>query len=373
MRVAFLPSTVAGHPLVLSQSIAEMGLEVRLWQLEENLFGYGDQKPIFNTTDRFTRRELKRLLALVQVLRWSDVIHCTFGSTLSGNSNYSEKHEESAVLKFKEYALREYENLFLRIELLLYKVYKKKLIMDYQGDDIRQKEFQLENYKHSIAHEVDSSYYSIDKDSLKRKKLKLYSKSGFVINALNPDLLNYLPKGANFLPYSNVDLDGLVVRKVKAMKKPYLFVHAPSNRKVKGTNLIISTIEELQQEGFAVELKLIEGMTNRQAMQEYGKAFMAIDQINAGWYGGFAVECMAQGVPVISYLRESDLIWIPKEMQENLPVLNACACTLKDVIVNSIKFSQSEYEELSLKSFKYVHRWHDPNQIARQVINSYSG
>ena len=45
--------------------------------------------------------------------------------------------------------------------------------------------------------------------------------------------------------------------------------------------------------------------------RRYRDADIVVDQLLAGWYGGFAVEAMALGKPVIAYLRESDLHHVP--------------------------------------------------------------
>ena len=50
---------------------------------------------------------------------------------------------------------------------------------------------------------------------------------------------------------------------------------------------------------------------------------LEVDQLLAGWYGGAAVEAMMMGVPVIAYMREEDLGWVPADMARELPVVSA--------------------------------------------------
>jgi hypothetical protein len=371
IRVAYIPATVAGHPIALSKAVEQLGFEVRLWQLEQNSYGYGKNQEIFRTNDNFFKREIKRVATLMQILSWADVVHCTFGSSLAGISNFDSGKNENLVTRIKVKTINQYELLFLKLETKLYKLMKKKLIIDYQGDDIRQRSFQIQNYKHSIAHVVGENYYNAKIDNAKIRRLKVYLKAGFKIRALNPDLLNYLPENAKFRPYSSVELKKYIKNKIYSNQISYVFVHAPSNRSVKGTEKIISVLSELQQEGYPVQLRLVEGVKNHEALKIYGDAFMAIDQINAGWYGGFAVECMAQGVPVISYIRESDMHFLPPNMKNQIPIINACACNLKNQILDCIRFSKLDYETLSEKSVKYVNYWHNPDRIAAEVIEDY--
>ena len=65
--------------------------------------------------------------------------------------------------------------------------------------------------------------------------------------------------------------------------------------------------DRLQREGVPFDLELIENLPNAEATRRYRDADLVVDQLLAGWYGGFAVEAMALGKPVIAYLRESDL------------------------------------------------------------------
>ena len=363
---------MAGHPLNLSKAVSKLGFNVRIWQLEDNTFGYGENRAIFKSGNHFLSREMKRIKTLLQVAWWADVVHCTFGSTLAGNSNITLIENSSTKENIKIRFLKLYETVFFDLEIKLYKLMKKKLIVDYQGDDIRQRCFQLENYEHSIAHVVNDRYYTEEFDYQKVKRLNKYIKQDFKINALNPDLLHYLPPNSRFIPYSTVPINQNNSVKEFPKQKPLVFVHAPSNRQVKGSAEIIQIFSELIEEGHDVQLLLVEGMENSKALKLYGGAFIAIDQLNAGWYGGFAVECMAQGVPVISYIREMDLHFLPFEMREQIPIISACACTLKSQILKLIKLSNSEYIKLSESSIEYVKAWHDPDVIAAEVTKIYT-
>jgi glycosyltransferase involved in cell wall biosynthesis len=371
INVAFLPATVAGHPIALSESVANLGYKVRLFQLECNAFGYGINNAIFLEHDRFLLREIRRIKTLFQVLIWSNAIHCTAGSTLAGNSSYSVTSRKFTVSLLKERLIRRYEDLFFLVELNLYRLTRKRLVIDFQGDDIRQRDYQIQNYEHSIAHVVDENYYTPESDLRKKKRCELYKRYGFRMYALNPDLLNYLPKQATFMPYSNVKLDPASSEKGLTRENVFVFVHAPSNRTVKGTEKIIEVINQLKSEGAPVELKLVEGLKNDEALQLYRQAFMAIDQLNAGWYGGFAVECMAQGVPVISYLRDEDLKYLPNKMKEELPIKSTCSCDLKADIIELIRISKFQYEKLSQDGINFVNKWHNPDTIAIQVVKNY--
>ena len=77
-----------------------------------------------------------------------------------------------------------------------------------------------------------------------------------------------------------------------------LVVHAPSDRVRKGTAHVIAACAQLP-----VELEIVEGLQHEQARERYRRADIVVDQLNAGWHGVFALEAMALGKPVVSYLK----------------------------------------------------------------------
>lgn len=80
---------------------------------------------------------------------------------------------------------------------------------------------------------------------------------------------------------------------------------------------IRSLIENLKTR-YNVEMILVENMPNKEALEFYKQGDLVIDQVLAGWYGGFAVEAMKMGKPVGVYIREEDLQFIPEEMAKDL-------------------------------------------------------
>ena len=93
-------------------------------------------------------------------------------------------------------------------------------------------------------------------------------------------------------------------------KRPLRIGHAPSDRKTKGTQLIIDALDSLNQSGYRFEFILIEGLSNEEARKKYETIDVLVDQLFAGWYGGLAVEAMALGKPVLVYLREEDFKFV---------------------------------------------------------------
>ena len=68
--------------------------------------------------------------------------------------------------------------------------------------------------------------------------------------------------------------------------------------RAKGTAHVIAACAQLP-----VELEIVEGLHHAEARERYRRADIVVDQLNAGWHGIFALEAMALGKPVVTYLK----------------------------------------------------------------------
>jgi len=103
----------------------------------------------------------------------------------------------------------------------------------------------------------------------------------------------------------------------------------------------------------------------------YQGADLVIDQLLAGWYGGFAVEAMALAKPVICYIREDDLKYIPQAMRAELPIINATPDSIYTVVREWVTSRRHGLRERGLQSRRYVERWHEPVQIVSKLMRDY--
>lgn len=88
--------------------------------------------------------------------------------------------------------------------------------------------------------------------------------------------------------------------------------HAPRIRSVKGTEEIISAVEDLSRE-IPVELVLIENMTNTQALKMKASCHIAIDQVASGdmGYGVNSLESLSMGIATVTNLSVAYQDFIP--------------------------------------------------------------
>jgi glycosyltransferase involved in cell wall biosynthesis len=120
-----------------------------------------------------------------------------------------------------------------------------------------------------------------------------------------------------------------------------------------------------------MEFLLVEGVSNAQVRCMLERADLVVDQLLTGWYGAVAVEAMALAKPVVCYIRQDDLKFIPEEMRKDLPIINATPTTFYEILKEWVTARRQELPELGMRSRRYVEKWHDPLKIAAQLRSEY--
>jgi glycosyltransferase involved in cell wall biosynthesis len=80
---------------------------------------------------------------------------------------------------------------------------------------------------------------------------------------------------------------------------------------------------------------------------------------------------MALGKPVICYLRESDLKFIPEEMKREIPIIEATPETVYQVLKTYLTVRREELQQIGRNGRSYVENWHDPLRIAARLKKDY--
>jgi hypothetical protein len=144
-----------------------------------------------------------------------------------------------------------------------------------------------------------------------------------------------------------------------------LIVHAPTHTAVKGTGHVVRAIYELMNEGYQFDFRLVSGMAHSAAMEFYRRADIVIDQLHVGTYGQLAVEAMALGKVVISYISDYMGPYLP-----NLPVINANPDTFKAVLKSTLD-KRDTWRSIGQSGVKYVSDVHDSRKVVKQLIPVY--
>lgn len=371
LRVIHLPEMVGGNAWGLSQGLRAIGVQSETWSLLPPAFGYKSDRVISAKEDSLIKREVAKILSLRYVFLF-DIVFLNFGRTLFAPVTSHTKNNIIGVQKFKARVLvrifNYYQLSMQGLEIWLLKILRRKILVQFQGDDARQSDvFQQRygiDYSSLNGQTIDVDYFN----KVKRGQVIRLTNAADKIYALNPDVLAVLPSQAEFLPYANLDIHTWLPVKPRS-NNSFTFGHAPSSRGIKGTVEIIEAVNQLKSQGMDVELLLIENMSNLAARELYEKVDVLIDQLHIGWYGGVAVELMALGKPVACFIRDSDLEFIPRDMAGTLPILRIKKKTLTSDLKKIVAMRGPELMAVGKSSRHFVESYHDPKEIAQRIYS----
>jgi glycosyltransferase involved in cell wall biosynthesis len=173
-----------------------------------------------------------------------------------------------------------------------------------------------------------------------------------------------------WVPDAEVIPPGVDLTKLQPVPPPRdgkpVFVHAPSSRARKGTEHFVRACEEL-----GVELEIVEGLHHDEARRRYERADVVLDQLNAGWYGMLAIEAMALGKPVVTFLREEPTRRTEEAFGMDVPIVRAD----KDDLVATLRplaESRAERRRIGAASRAYAERVHDIERVADRLLALYA-
>jgi glycosyltransferase involved in cell wall biosynthesis len=140
--------------------------------------------------------------------------------------------------------------------------------------------------------------------------------------------------------------------------RPVKVLHAPNHREIKGTRFLISACKELRREGVAVELQVVEDVSNTELHELMLESDIIADQFIIGWYAMFAIEGMALAKPVLCYLRP-DLLELYRlySFAGACPLVNTPASRIKEVL-EELAGDPARRAELGARGRRYVEAHH---------------
>jgi hypothetical protein len=353
LRILHGPVNVGNQPWVLSRHERKLGHHSDLVTNFSTWLQYPADRvlgsDVVATTlgDKFTRA----LFAARSTLSY-DVLHYYFGQSYM---------YRPGVVDWK----------WAFADLKLARALGKRVIMTLQGCDVRRAGHSNSRNAVTMCRSAGCSAFSTCIQSLDRIRQRLIDDILPLCDRvffLNPELGHDTNCGV-FMPYANVDIDEISISPPTRNSSP-IVLHAPSDPSIKGTELIETALAELSSR-FDFRYIPVKGLVHTEAMKLYAAADIVIDQVQAGWYGGFAVEAMAMGKPVAAYIRDEDLKFVPAAMRTELPILRVDPRTLVADLA-AIFERRSEWEEFGARARAFVERWHNPSRIAAALLRCYA-
>ena len=256
------------------------------------------------------------------------------------------------------------------LDLPIIKLLGKKIVHHYLGHDVELYKETIEKYEfiNMVFWADDIKGNKHDASVKKRFNYENYYSDFQIVCA--PQYSQFVP-AATFIPLA-IDLSKYVSIDfgIKDYNiEPVIIVHAPTHRGVKGTQFLETAVKKLQEEGYMVELKIYEGITHEQLLEAYKEADFTVSGLLGGWFGTSAIESMASGRGVISFLREEYFKYVDEEYKNDLPIVNANRDTIYDVLKYCLL--NRNFKEWSKKSRLFVEKHHDMKKVAVRVKKIY--
>lgn len=269
----------------------------------------------------------------------------------------------SALGKYECFHFHYGHSILNGIELPLYRLLGKKVFFEYHGSDLRDQE----TFCRVTGMDYDPREATSPRMHRRNRRI-CKAADGIVIH--DDELIPYLPDAC--APVYVVPLRVNVARFTPRYPDPdaatIRIVHAPSKRAVKGTKYVLEAFDRLREKYDNIELVLVEGKTQQEAFAIYETADIIVDQLFAGTYGVFAIEGMAMGKPVITYISDEMKQRLPAE----LPIVSGSTRTVADAMERLIRDGALRRER-GIAGRQYVENYHNYKYAACVLRDIYYG
>jgi glycosyltransferase involved in cell wall biosynthesis len=307
LRVTHCPVNTAGVPWQNVKALRRHGVDACLVVFERYRLHPEADWSLDRPAGGLARQQLAQWRALAHLLPRTDVFHFYFGLTLVPKS----------------------------LQFPILRTLGKRSVMHFLGSDIRGKPPAELAWARRADARIVGSY----------------------------DAIRWVPDAEVVPP--GIDLGEYVERPPSDRERP-LVVHAPSSRRRKGTEHVVAACAQLP-----VELEIVEGLHHDEARRRYDAADVVVDQLNAGWYGLFAIEAMALGKPVVTFLHEEAVARTEAAFGLRVPVVSATADTLVEAL-RPLVDSAEVRRRVGAESRRYVEQVHDADGVADRLVELYS-
>jgi glycosyltransferase involved in cell wall biosynthesis len=251
-----------------------------------------------------------------------------------------------------------------QIDLPFYRLFGKKVVMEYLGSDVQEYQRSIDQYGKFTN--VGFYYKDGPKHDQRILKRRAFEKKYIDLELVCAPYLSEFVPGSQVLPLA-LDLSIYEAYPLDT-EEPIRILHAPTHRGNKGSDFIIDAVEKLKDEGESIELILVENLKHSEIIEEYKKCHLFIDQVAGGWYGTASIEAMACAKPVICFFREDYLKHI--DYGDQIPIINANIETIYDVLKETLA-NKHTLRSTGLASRNFVLKVHDLKKVTDLLIEFY--
>lgn len=254
-----------------------------------------------------------------------------------------------------------------RLELPLLKLLGKKIVVSAFGGDVRTESKTRALGAYNCCLDCTQRLVACICDDAKAEKNLVHVRRYAHVTLSMGDMVEYTPGSRNDMFYWAIDLNKWPYVGVSLTSRPVRIVHAPNHPQFKGSRFLFECVRELKAEGYPVELDVVTGVSNEEAMEIYKGADIVADQFLIGWHGNFAVEGMALGKPVVAFIRKPDL-YLPQGVR--CPIVSADPDSLKQTLVSLIE-NPNRRRELGAQGRRYVEQVFSLERVGERMTRLY--
>lgn len=173
-----------------------------------------------------------------------------------------------------------------------------------------------------------------------------------------PDLIDFAPEAIwipNCIPWHGLE-------KINRDDEKIIIGHAPTNRKLKGTEYFIEAMDELKTVYPNVECLLIENKPHKEALRLLQTCDIVVDSVGLGWYGVLTNEVQQMGIPCCVTIKPE----LEQFIKKPSGIVNVSPENLKQKLEELI-LDESLRIKLGKHGKEYVNRVHNSEDIVKKI------
>lgn len=248
------------------------------------------------------------------------------------------------------------------LDLLYLRLMGKTVLFSFRGSDGRLASVFKETNRFNYVDEAPRGIFQTSfVESSQSGYLAYVSKVCDGIFVPDGEMQTYLP-GADVIPRA-IDINEFSYVGIEpSPDRAIRILHAPTDPVIKGTAYVEAAIKYLRSEGIRVDFRCVSGADRNEIISSLKWADVVVDQLRIGWFGVFALEAMALGKVVVTYIRD-DLVY---QLPSPAPVVNANPDTVADVLKDLVLRPES-LAAMGRVAREHVEAEHDAEKVVARL------